>query len=1119
MRARIVVAFVLLAVISLSAQTFRGAINGTVVDASGASVADAKVKATHVSTGLVREAVTGPDGNYTFSELPLGEYTITVTKQGFRTETATGIHVEVGTPAAVNVTLTPGRVEEKVEVQAEVPLVESTNDNLGGIIEGTQATELPINGRDFTKLLVLVPGATADPSLVEDSPGSFGSFSVNGGRGRSNNYLLDGTDMNDGFRNDPAINEGGVFGVPATLLPVDAIAEFGVLASTEAEYGRNSGSIVNIVTKSGGNSLHGGVFEDFRNNDLDARNYFNCKGGPCAGAEQATPTAQDGFHNNQFGGSLGGPIIKDHTFFFAAYEGQRERVASPAVASVPTQAGIAADTPVGGQINPVIAGILALNPWGPLPAGTAGSDAPVTNQLTVGAQNRLDSVIAKIDQHIGPNDLLTGRYFFGDSNQSFPLSLISFGSQLPGFNTVTPTRVQVVSLSFTHVISPRLLMEVRGGWNRFAETFSPADSGFDPAGIGLETLCFSTPCPASSTNPTLFGLPQIFVNGSTADPTESFASLGASGSVPRGRVDTNWQYMTNFSYTMGRHSWKTGFEFRRTSINSFLDGGYRGALYFDTLIDFLAGIPDPVPSIDVSGNSHRFTHQNNYGVYLQDSFRATHRLTFNYGLRWDYFGVVTEKNNNFSIFNISTASIQQVGTPGLSQLYPSNYRNFSPRLSVAYDLSGSGKSVVRAGWSLAYDSFSQDYFLDQSVFNSAPLGPAYNDIGSSPLVPGALNTAYCVVPPCALTAGQPVFTPVGAANTVFSVDQKVRTPYSENYNFNLQQQVSNGVALQIGYVGAQGHRLFRFLDINQFNLATGAVPYPAFGAIDQFQSTAYSNYNSLQANLNFRSYHGFTSTINYTWSHSIDNASDGFDYVPNATQPDNSYNPNAERANSNFDTRNRFSWLYTYEFPHVSRASMLTSGWSIDGVVSLMNGMPFDVIDSNDFNGANEGYERPDLVGNPFAGTHTPDLFLNTAAFAAPCTWDGTTGACVPGSEHFGNLGRNAFNGPHYLDWDFAVAKTTNLGERVKMQIRADFFNILNHPNFSNPILPNGEVDWVTSSSTSCPGIPPVCGINLLNGQGMGFIPITQTPDVGSENPYLGGGGPRNIQLAVKFSF
>ncbi|MGA3206016.1 MAG: carboxypeptidase regulatory-like domain-containing protein, partial [Bryobacteraceae bacterium] len=244
-----------------SAQSFRGGILGTITDATGASVAAAKVTATNTDTGLVRESITDTDGNYSFSELPLGNYSITATKEGFRTQTATNIVVEVEGPQRANLTMTPGRVDERVEVQADVPLVETSSDTLGGTIQAEDFKDLPVNGRDFMKMLTAVPGANADPSSVNDSPGSFGVFSVNGNRGRSNNFLLDGTDMNDGFRNDNAINEGGVFGIPATLLPVDAIQEMAILNNTEAEYGRNSGSIVNIVTKSGTNSLHGSVFE------------------------------------------------------------------------------------------------------------------------------------------------------------------------------------------------------------------------------------------------------------------------------------------------------------------------------------------------------------------------------------------------------------------------------------------------------------------------------------------------------------------------------------------------------------------------------------------------------------------------------------------------------------------------------------------------------------------------------------------------------------------------------------------------------------------------------------------------------------------------------------------
>src|SRR5580658_3216658 len=464
-------------------QSFRGGILGTISDSTGASVAGVKVMATNTETGLVRESITDADGNYSFSELQLGNYSIAATKEGFRTEIATNIVVAVEGPQRANVTMTPGRVDETVQVQADVPLVETSSNSLGGTLQAEDFEDLPVNGRDFMKMLTAIPGANADPSSVNDSPGSFGVFSVNGNRGRSNNFLLDGTDMNDGFRNDNAINEGGVFGIPATLLPVDAIQEMAILNNTEAEYGRNSGSIVNIVTKSGTNSLHGSAFEYFRNNALDARNYFNCAQALCASGVAGGP--QNAFHNNQFGGSLGGPIIKDKTFFLLSYEGQREIVGFPSPAVIPSQALIAANAPAGG-INPIIQNILNTNPWGVLPAVGNNGDGTYTEEVNAPSTNRLDSLITKIDQHIGRDDLLTGRYYFGDSSQSAPLA-IAGGNVLPGFNTVVPTRVQVVSLSYTHVITPRLLSEIRGGWNRFAESFSAQDRNLNPVSLGLNT--------------------------------------------------------------------------------------------------------------------------------------------------------------------------------------------------------------------------------------------------------------------------------------------------------------------------------------------------------------------------------------------------------------------------------------------------------------------------------------------------------------------------------------------------------------------------------------------------------------------------------------------------------
>jgi hypothetical protein len=1117
MRAGKILAFVVLAAAALAAQTFRGGIVGTVMDSTGAAVAEAKVSVTNPATGLTREAGTGTDGNFSFPELPLGEYTVTVTKEGFRTQTATAVRVTVGNPARVNVTLTPGQVTENVQVTANVPLIETTGNTLGGTLEALQVADLPINGRDFTKLLVAIPGSNADASSVNDSPGSFGVFSVNGNRGRSNNFLLDGTDMNDGFRNDPAINQGGVFGMPATLLPLDAIQEMAILNNTEAEYGRNSGSIVNIVTKSGTNRIHGTAFEYFRNNYLDARNYFNRK-----------PDPANIFQNNQFGGSLGGPAIKDRTFFFLAYEGQRENVGIPAPATIPSQAMISANTPPGG-INPIIQNILDLNPWGPLPATGTNADGSQTREVTTNATNRLHSVIGKVDHHLGRNDLFSARYFFGDSDQSAPLAIVG-GNLLPGYNTVTPTRVQVVSLSLTDVISPHFLMEVRGGWNRFRESFSPEDKSLDPASLGLNTTGIATD----------FGLPVISVGG--------LAGIGANKSVPRGRVDTNSQFFVNFSRSSGKNNYKFGLEYRRTSVNQFFDLNHRGKISFGDTVDpvtgditatafqnFLAGKLTDVGNTSSGslavGDSRRHTYQNNYAFYLQDNFRFTHRLTINYGVRWDYYGVIGEKDNLFSIFNPSIG-LQQIGVSGApGTLYPKDYNNFSPRVGVAYDVFGSGKTVVRAGWGLAYDAFSQDFFAGQIPYNTSNAGPVFNGIGPRPIffgtldpnalvvTPGPCGTNQIQVPGTATECTGPVFGTFTASD-VFSVAQNLRTPYVQNYNLNLEQQLLSKVGVSVGYVGSRGRKLFRFRDINQATQLSGIVTHPfdlgpftpsgtPFGFVNQFESSASSDYNSVQARVRVRDLHGFSSVLNYTYGHAIDNASDGQDYAPNQAMPDNSFNPQAERSNSGFDVRHNFSWLFNYKFPDSKTLPWLTSGWGLDGVLSVRTGMPFTVSDFGNFNGSGEFIERPDLVGDPFASTSTPHAFLNLSAFQAPCPvaeLDVPNLACT-GTPHFGSSGRNTFYGPRFRNFDVALTKDTQVTERVRMQLRVDFFNVFNHPNFANPVLPNFIVDWTTN------------GVDPATGRGSGFLPLTVTPDVGAQNPYLGGGGPRNIQVAVKFIF
>lgn len=1056
----------------LAAQSYRGSIRGKVVDPSGAVVVGARVTAKNSNTGLARDAVTTEEGTYVLAELPAGEYELTATAQGFK-PTIIRVTVNVGTDTTVDVAL---RIVsgDYVDVTADVPIVETTRDVLSEVVDQRLVEELPLNGRDFGKLVALSPGTTVDPSGVAGTQGGFGQFNVNGNRDRSNNYTLDGTDDNDPFFNNSALNQTGIGGAPASLLPIEAIQEFNLESQFGAEYGRNSGSVVNIITKSGTNRLHGSAFGFLRNSALDARNYFN------------TESHKSVFQNSDFGAALGGPVVKNKTFFFGAYEGQRERVGSDFLLLVPTTQQIAtargiAQTINGGVINPGLDALLGF-----YPQSTTGQVADEVRDTNNG-----DNFIVKLDHNFSNSELLTGRYAFAQNYQVFPFGSpggYGTGSRLPQFAQTSPTRVQVVSGSLLSSLSGGKINEVRFGYSRYRTSFSSLDANFDPNSIGLN---FGTG---------KLGLPEFdFTN---------IENLGATGfSVPRGRTSGTYQILDNFTLLKGKHTIKLGGEFRRAVIDNFNDNLERGIFQFtagvglstdpvvDSLADFYTG-----GSADTSfccsfvsveqGNTHRTTYNNGFSVFGQDDYRVASNLTINFGLRWEYFGPMSEANNLLSNLG-QDGNLAMVGTDGLNGLYKRDLHDFSPRVGLAWN--ALKDTVVRVGYGLYYDYVPQDLFIANFTTSA---GVATNPIGPQAILPLNFDdTAFNGTNP---TPNAPIMNGVASAPySIFVTPQNFHSPYTQNWNLNLQQKLSENASFEMRYVGSKGTKLVRLTDLNEPD-ANDNRPNANYGAIDELTPSSSSVYHALDAIARFQNAHHFSGLAGYVWSKSIDDASDGIDFVPGAAFPQDPSNLGAERGPSTFDTRQRFTAAVNYALPSFGGNKRLGSGWQLNTIVSIQTGRPIPIANSTDTSGRYYFNQRPNVVPgvNPILPNWSPATgYLNPLAFSQPA--DGT----------FGDLGRNSIYGPGYADWDLSVTKETKLTEQLALQLRAEVFNLVNHPNFA---LPNHNIT---------PGYDQFGNLQCNPALGCYDGQLTQTPDVAQTNPGLGGGGPRVFQLGAKFVF
>jgi hypothetical protein len=1014
----------------MSAQTYRGSIRGTVTDPNSAVIPAASISLANKETNEQRTAVTNAAGEYTISSLPPGLYTLKITAGGFET-LSQDIVLNVNQDLRVDSSLVVGQVATDPYLIISPPSdLKKDSSSIGTLIANHQIVGLPLDGRNFYELTLLVPGAApAAQGSAGSARGDF-AFSVNGAREDANNFLLDGV-----YNVDPKLNTFGV------RPPVDAIHEFEMLTSSyDAAFGRAPGAQVNVVLKSGGNNFHGSLFEFHRNGALDARNFF-------APASEPKPK----YIRNQFGGSLGGPIIRDRTFFFGDYEGTRSREGITRVTNVPTAQERAGDfsqslfgiptdpftaQPFSGgmiptdRINSVGHAIAALYP---LP----NRNVPLQNFVSSPTQrDRNDSFDARLDHRIGQRGDLIFRYSFGDRNLFEPFTGPNF-ALVPGFGDAVKRRSQNVMAALTHVLSPNLVNETRVALSRVASAVNQEASRRNSA-LGL---------PVISPNARDAGLSFITVTG--------FSPLGDEGNNPQNSVTNVYQVLDTASYVRGSHLIKFGADIRFTQQNAFRDVESRGRLQFspfaqisgNALADLLLGFPLLTSVARVDNPQHLRTHS--YNFFFNDSFRVRPRLTLTAGLRYEFNSPPVDAADRANVYDLAARSLVRVGTMAVPRGgFVADKNNFAPRVGFAWTLGRNELTVLRAGYGIYYDQ--------------SPLAPGEALYFNSPYFD---NNIFFSLPGLPLTLDNPfpAFFPFPFPDSALAIQRDLRTAYMQHWNFNIQQQLNDNSVLEVAYVGSKGTKLLTARDINQPQpsaLPPGLPfvprPDPRFDDINLLESRANSNYHSLQARFQQRLSRGLASLVSYTWSKSIDDASNFFSSAGDSNFPQNSYDVRAERGRSNFDVRHRLSVSYSYDLPfgkgreYLANAGWLSSilsGWQSFGILTFQSGRPFTVALLPDIDNSGTGRsilgfganDRPNLIANPHLENRSPEEWFSTSAFAfAP-----------PGQ--FGNAGRNILDGPGYQNVNISFVKDTNVSEDLNVQLRAEFFNLFNHPNFNLP--------------------------------------------------------------------
>ena len=1078
----------LLSAVPADAQVTTADLIGTIRDTTRGVMPGVTVALTNEATGVTRSATTGESGTYIFTSLQPGRYKLTAEIPGFRKVERTGVELQVNQRAQVDLELEVGLVSETVVIEGTAPLLETQSSVLGAVIEEKQVQDLPLNGRNFVQLATLSPGVSGAGSGMRGTimsgtrpddlrPGT--ELFVNGNRENSNNYLFDGIDNNTRLT------------LVTVLRPnVEAIREFKVQTNLySADQGRNPGGQINVVTKSGGNTIHGATYEFLRNAKFDANNFFANRAG------QAKPP----FKQNQFGGALGGPIIRGKTFFFGDYDGFRQTLGRVFVNTVPTLKMRQGDfSEVGTIYDPLTTvvgaggalsrqafpgNVIPQNRWDPvaaklmnaypLPATAALTNNLVTTPARTQDWNQFD---VRVDHTPSEKNNFLARYSWSKTSTVNPYTFDAV--QIPGvskpvglgnedsFAGPSDLLAEHAVFGWVHVFSSRLLLDSRGGYNHFNLDFTQAGV------VNGDQLGEQLGVPNANQQDGQDGISIFSPSG--------YAGIGQSRSLPIFRHEKTFQFVSNLTYAGDKHTLKAGFDIRRRHMGEFQTNRGNGRFNFSpnitnnpanntgghVMASFLLGAPSLIEQDYLLASDVRM-RSTEYSAYVGDDWRATQKLTLNLGIRYELDTPFTENDNLWANFDPATAKVLVAGRNGVSRSagVKTFYKAFAPRLGFAFQ--ASDHTVVRGGGGLFWNTPGNGGAALR-LHRHVPFGPIYSFNPGTQFVTRRVSDGFPVIPPMDLSLAD---NPTGS---VIGVDPNYQPGYAEQFNLTVEHELPSALLLKVSYVGNIGKHLDTTYNLNQAVPGTGAVndrrPFfavrPTLADVNWAVSDGLASYHALQLSAQKRLTHGLNGLASYTWGHSVDTVGQSFGGGADGPLPQDPLNRFASRGSSPFDIRHRLTFAWNYALPFGEGRKFLNGGgpaenvlggWQVNGINTFQTGLPFTPTLNTTTINTGTG-QRPDRIGDGKLSDPTVDKWFDTSAFVTPAQFT------------YGNSGRNILYGPGRVNFDFSLFKEFRVTEGKRLQFRAEIFNVFNTPQFD---LPNAAIGAANAGTiTAIVGTP-----------------------------------------------